>query len=124
MEILIVSTLANCVNLFHFLFTIAICGDPSARYNGDSRGTDGIHMKSTILASGLLALLAGQAFADCPTTIRELDGALNAAEIAPDVKAQLQDMRQQAEKLCSSGNDDEAADVIAEAQALLAAEAR
>ncbi len=81
-------------------------------------------MKSTILASGLLAILAGQATAGCPEALRDFDSALTAATVAPDVKDQLQDMRQQVEKLCSSGNDEEAADVLAEAQALLSAEAK
>ena len=81
-------------------------------------------MKNLALASALLAILAGPAFAGCADGLKELDGALTAADIAPDMKAQLQDMRTQAEKLCSAGNDEEAADVIAEAEAMLSAEAQ
>jgi uncharacterized protein YjeT (DUF2065 family) len=81
-------------------------------------------MKSLILASGLLIILAGQAHAGCPEALKDLAGALNAAEIPPEPKAQLQDMQQQADKLCSAGHEEEAADVIAEAFALLAAEAK
>lgn len=81
-------------------------------------------MKSFVLASGLLIILTGQAHAGCSEMLLNLASAVTAAEIAPEPKAQLQDMQQQADKLCSAGHDAEAADVIAEAFALLAAEAK
>lgn len=81
-------------------------------------------MKPVILALGLMPILAGQSLADCTQSLAELDGIVRAAGLAPDVKAQLHDMRQQAEQLCAAGNEDESADVIAEALALLAAESK
>ena len=79
-------------------------------------------MKHLLLATALMTLLAGPGFAGCAEGLQQLDGALKAPGLAPDVVSQLQDMRQQAEKLCSSGNDQEAADVIAEALAAVAAQ--
>ena len=81
-------------------------------------------MKQLALASALLAILAVPACAGCAEGLKQLDDAMQAAGSAPDMKAQLQDMRAQAEKLCSAGNEQEAADVIAEAEAMLSAEAQ
>ena len=81
-------------------------------------------MKALLIALSLAAATSAPAFAGCAQSLQELDAAMTAAVIAPDSKAQLQDMRSQAEKLCSAGNDKEASDVIAEAEALLAAQAQ
>lgn len=81
-------------------------------------------MKTLVLVTAMLVTLAGPASAGCADGIKELDGAMKAAEITPDMKAQLQDMRNQAEHLCSAGNNEEAADVIAEAEAMLASRAQ
>jgi hypothetical protein len=79
-------------------------------------------MKSLLLAATVLAWLAGPALAGCADGLKQLDAVLTGPDLAPDLATQLQDMRQQAEKLCSSGNDQEAADVIAEALAAVAAQ--
>lgn len=40
-------------------------------------------------------------------------------ELAPDERAQVQDMRAQASQLCKAGNEQEGLDVTAEAKAML-----
>lgn len=99
------------------------CGVPGYTENFRPNGVWRV-MKILVLASALLAMIAAPAFAGCAEGLKELDGAVQSAEITPDMKAQIQDMRAQAEKLCSAGNDEEAADVIAEAEAMLSAEAQ
>ena len=48
---------------------------------------------------------------ESPEGMRALDAAIAGQEkIEPDVKTQVQDMRAQAEKLCTAGNEDEAED--------------
>jgi hypothetical protein len=80
-------------------------------------------MKSVLAASFLLLALCGPAMAaGCEADIKKIDAAIKSEEISPDVKAQVKDMRAQAESLCKAGNEEEAADVIAEAKSLLAIE--
>ena len=77
-------------------------------------------MKFALLALGFLATASAQAWAGpCDTDLPALQAAAAKAELPPDVKAQLQDMQAQAEKLCAAGNEEEAADVISEASAVL-----
>jgi hypothetical protein len=78
-------------------------------------------MKSALLALGLLAALAAPAIAGtCDTDLPALKAQLAKAEVQPDVKAQIQDMVAQAEKFCAAGNEQEAADVVADASSMLA----
>lgn len=77
-------------------------------------------MKAIPLALCLFALSVAPSFAGCTQSLEELDAALKASEIKPETKAQLADMRTQAANLCAAGNEDEAADVIAEAEAIIA----
>ena len=78
-------------------------------------------MKSALLALGLLAALSAPALAGpCDTDLAALKAALASATAQPDVKTQVQDMVAQAEKLCSEGHADEAADVISDASSMLA----
>ena len=80
-------------------------------------------MKSAIIAFGLLAMLAAPALAGpCEDGLRKLDEALQSPDVAPDVKAQAQDMAAQAAQLCTAGNEQEGADLLAEAAALLGIE--
>lgn len=80
-------------------------------------------MKTAALSLFLLATVSGAALADsCEDNLRKLDAALQSEAVAPDVKAQAQDMRQQAEQLCAAGNEEEGTDVLAEAAALLGIE--
>lgn len=77
-------------------------------------------MKSAVLALGLFLLLPAAALAgSCAEDVKALDAALATAQLEPDVKAQLQDMRNQADKLCAAGNEEEAADVLSEAASIL-----
>ena len=78
-------------------------------------------MKSALLALGLLAALSAPALAGpCDTDLAALKTALASATAQPDVKTQVQDMVAQAEKLCSEGHAEEAADVISDASSMLA----
>lgn len=80
-------------------------------------------MKAALTALATLMILAGTAEAGtCDEAIRKIDAALQSAEIAPDVKAQAQDMRNQAQQLCAAGNEEEGQDVLAEAASLLGIE--
>jgi hypothetical protein len=58
----------------------------------------------------------------CEDDLKIVDKALKSDAAAPDVKAQAKDMRAQAADLCKAGNAQEAADVLAEAKAMLNAE--
>ena len=80
-------------------------------------------MKAAALAIALLAVVPVQALAGpCDQEIKTLDEALTRSDLKPDVRAELQDMRSQAEKLCAAGNEEEAADVLAEASSIIAAQ--
>jgi hypothetical protein len=80
-------------------------------------------MKSVLLAIALtFATAASASAAGCGEDLKKLDTALQAPDISPDVKAEVLDMRNQAEKLCTAGNEEEGEDVLAEAAALLGIE--
>lgn len=80
-------------------------------------------MKAAYVVFALLAATAGTALAGpCDDDLKKLDEALQSDQIAPDVKAQAQDMRGQAEMLCDAGNEREGADILSEAAALLGIE--
>jgi hypothetical protein len=77
-------------------------------------------MKAFLFAFGLLAVSASSGWAQsCADNLKAFDAALAAAALEPDAKAQLQDMRAQAADLCAAGNDEEANDVLSEANAML-----
>ncbi len=76
--------------------------------------------KALTLAFCLAASFASQAQAgQCETDLVQIDDALASMELAPDERAQVQDMRAQAEQLCSAGNESEGLDITAEAKAIL-----
>ena len=76
-------------------------------------------MKAAALGLALFALSLPAYAGPCDEDIKAVDAALARTDLSPDVKAQLQDMRNQAEKLCEAGNEEEAADVLAEASSIL-----
>jgi hypothetical protein len=79
--------------------------------------------KSMIIALGLLAATASQAWAGpCEDGLSKIDAALQSDQVSPELKTQARDMRNQAAELCGAGNEAEGADVIAEAVALLGIE--
>ncbi len=79
---------------------------------------DMILMKSFLFAAALAAFVATPAFADdCKDDIAKLDAALASDSLAPDQKAELEDMRNQAVQLCGAGNTQEGLDVTGEAKA-------
>ena len=60
------------------------------------------------------------AFADaCQDDVAKIDKALGTAELDADVRAQADDMRNQAVQLCGAGNLEEGLAVTAEAKVLL-----
>jgi hypothetical protein len=74
--------------------------------------------RCTILLA--LAVLSAPAQAgQCQDDVAKIDNALATAELSPDERAQLEDMRNQAVQLCGAGNETEGLDVTAEAKAML-----
>jgi hypothetical protein len=70
-----------------------------------------------------LALGAVPAFADqCQDDVAAIDSALTKPDLATDVKAQADDLRNNAVQLCGAGNLEEGLAVTAEAKALLKVE--
>lgn len=67
-----------------------------------------------------LALMPVSALADdCQTDVAKIDAAIAAGELDSDIKAQAEDMRNQAVQLCGAGNTDEGLAVTADAKTLL-----
>jgi hypothetical protein len=80
-------------------------------------------MKAIAAALALFLALAGPAAADtCQEDLSKVDTALQSPSLAPDVKAQVRDMRSQAQQLCDAGNEEEGKDILSEAIALLGIE--
>ena len=74
-------------------------------------------------ATLLLGLFAAPALADqCQDDVAKIDAAISAEGLAADVKAQAEDLRNNAVQLCGAGNTDEGLAVTAEAKALLKVE--
>lgn len=114
----VVSSTAGCA------FIQAIGGEAARDYTAimTTRRVDPV-MRAAFIAIGLLCAAAGTAFAGpCEEELSKVDEALKSPDVAPDIKAQAQDMRKQAADLCSAGNEAEGTDVLAEAEALLGIE--
>jgi uncharacterized protein (UPF0264 family) len=74
----------------------------------------------TLITAALLTLLACPAIAgECERDIAKVDQAIKSGEVKPEQKAQVKDMRDQAEQLCSGGNVQEGIDVLTEVKAML-----
>lgn len=77
-------------------------------------------MNRLFAAAALLLLAAVPVSAgQCQDDIAKIDEALASRELAPDQRAQIEDMRNQAVQLCGAGNEQEGLDVTAEAKAIL-----
>ena len=77
-------------------------------------------MKMTILAAIAAGVVSTPAMAgQCQDDVAKIDNALATKELAPDERAQLEDMRNQAVQLCGAGNEQEGMDVTSEAKAML-----
>lgn len=71
-------------------------------------------------ATLFLSALSLPAFADqCQDDVAKIDQALQSKELDADVRAQAEDMRNQAVQLCGAGNTEEGLSVTAEAKTLL-----
>lgn len=80
-------------------------------------------MKALLVALAITCATAGAASAaGCEEDLRKLEALLSSGTVAPDLKAQAEDMRNQAQQLCDAGNVEEGEDVLAEAAALLGIE--
>ena len=76
--------------------------------------------KAAALALILAGSFSSQALAgQCEADIAKIDQALDGMELAPDERAQVQDMRAQAAQLCNAGSEQEGLDVTTEAKAML-----
>ena len=80
-------------------------------------------MKPFVLCLALILAAASPALAgQCEQDVAKIDKVLATAELAPDVRAQIEDMRNQAVQLCGAGNEAEGIDVTSEAKSILAIE--
>jgi hypothetical protein len=68
-----------------------------------------------VLTIGAVPATAGQ----CENDIAKIEAALTNMELSPDERAQIEDMKKQAQELCAAGNEEEGLDVTAEAKAML-----
>ena len=77
-------------------------------------------MKSLFAALCGLAILSGAAYAgQCEDDIAKIETALASVELSSDQRAQLEDMKDQAQQLCAEGHETEGLDVTGEAKAML-----
>jgi hypothetical protein len=80
-------------------------------------------MKTVIFAIALFTAMTGGVFAGpCQDDLAKIDKALAKKDLAPDLRAQAEDMRNQAVQLCGAGNEQEGVDVLTEAKAMLSVE--
>ncbi len=74
----------------------------------------------TALVFSTLVMAPAAALADdCQTDVAKIDAAIASGTLDSDVKAQAEDMRNQAVQLCGAGNTEEGLAVTAEAKNLL-----
>jgi hypothetical protein len=73
---------------------------------------------------GALLLMSGPlaAAGECDADLKVIDDALAKKELADDERAQLEDMRSQAQALCDGGNTDEGLELLSEAKGILGIE--
>ncbi len=73
---------------------------------------------------GALLFMAGPlaAAGECDADLKVIDDALAKKELADDERAQLEDMRSQAQALCDGGNTDEGLELLSEAKGILGIE--
>ncbi len=77
-------------------------------------------MKTFVTAISITSCLYTSALAgQCQDDFKTIDTALTTQDITPDQKAQVKDMRNQAEDLCKAGNEQEGLDVLGEAKVML-----
>lgn len=77
-------------------------------------------MNRIFAAAIALSALASPAFADaCQDDVALIDASIAKGELDADVKAQAEDLRNNAVQLCGAGNTDEGLAVTAEAKTLL-----
>ena len=77
-------------------------------------------MKCLFAALCGFALLSGVAYAgQCEDDIAKIENALVSVELSSDQRAQLEDMKEQAQQLCAEGHETEGLDVTGEAKAML-----
>ena len=73
---------------------------------------------------GTLIIMSGPlaAAGECDADLKVIDDALAKKELADDERAQLEDMRSQAQALCDGGNTDEGLELLSEAKGILGIE--
>ena len=80
-------------------------------------------IRKTLATALILAAFTAPTLADdCQTDVAKLDAVLAKDNLAPDVKLQAEDLRNNAVQLCGAGNLDEGLAVTAEAKVLLKVE--
>jgi hypothetical protein len=73
---------------------------------------------------GALIIMSGPLVAagECDADLKVIEDALAKKELADDERAQLEDMRSQAQALCDGGNTDEGLELLSEAKGILGIE--
>jgi len=67
-----------------------------------------------------MVMISAQAHAgQCEDDIAKIEKALASIELSSDERAQLEDMKDQAQQLCAEGHETEGLDVTGEAKAML-----
>ena len=80
-------------------------------------------MKIVLIAVLLSVVSPAAVFAGpCQDELKKVDGALKGKELTPDQRSQAKDMRNQAQQLCTAGNEQESLDVLTEVKAMLSVE--
>ena len=76
--------------------------------------------KRTLFAAGRLALLATPALAaQCPANMRQIDAALQTAQVSAADKAKAMELRQEGERLHAAGQHQQSMDKLTEAKKIL-----
>jgi hypothetical protein len=80
-------------------------------------------IRNIAAATLVLGFFAAPAFADqCQDDVAKIDTAISTEGLDADVKAQAEDLRNNAVQLCGAGNLDEGLAVTSEAKSLLSVE--
>jgi hypothetical protein len=74
---------------------------------------------TAVLFSTLVLVPVSALADDCQTDVAKIDQVLAAGTLDSDIKAEAEDMRNQAVQLCGAGNTDEGLAVTADAKTLL-----
>jgi hypothetical protein len=77
-------------------------------------------LNPALLVLSALVISAAPALAQsCAGELAAIEKALASEQLSSDVRAQVEDMKKQAEQLCAAGNEQEGLDVMSEVKQIL-----